>query len=241
MDPHRVEINLEGYVEGEFNLDSLRMGYRYSPWEERNGEFHQGILCNDRVVRAVLKRQKGKLWLCLESNSALSSEETEWLRERVIYCLGLKDDLSPLYELAKGDGNLKKTLVALPGYRLKSAPTLYETIISAMLSQNCSVQALFSMRKRLIKTVGRRERINNVIIYAFPLPEEIQSAPKETLMKARLYYRTKFIRGVASRLSSGFLRQLELISPEEGIKALGSPKGIGDYTASVFTALELTR
>jgi len=60
MDPHRVEINLEGYVEGEFNLDSLRMGYRYSPWEERNGEFHQGILCNDRVVRAVLKRQKGK-------------------------------------------------------------------------------------------------------------------------------------------------------------------------------------
>jgi len=130
------------------------------------------------------------------------------LRERVIYWLGLKDDLSPLLELAKGDRNLQEALTALPGYRLKATPTLYEAIISAMLSQNCSAQVFFSMRDKLIKTVGRREGINDEIVYAFPLPGEIEAASEEALMEAGLYYRTKFIRGVAGRLSSGFLRQL---------------------------------
>ncbi len=241
MVSHRVEINLNGFIEVRFDLNCLRMGYRYSPWMEREGKFYQGILCNDRVVKAILRSQKGKLWLCLESNSALSSEEIVWLRERVIYWLGLKDDLSPLLELAKGDRNLQEALTALPGYRLKATSTLYEAIISAMLSQNCSAQVFFSMRDKLIKTVGRREGINDEIVYAFPLPGEIEAASEEALMEAGLYYRTKFIRGVAGHLNSGFLHRLELISPEEGIKALKSLKGIGDYTARVVQIYGLRR
>jgi len=241
MGSYRVEINLNGFIKGRFDLNCLRMGYRYSPWTEREGEFYQGILCNDRVVKAVLKKQKGQLWLSLESNSALSSEETDWLRKRVVYCLGLEDDLSPLYELAKGDRNLQEALEALPGYRLKATPTLYEAIISAMLSQNCSSQAFFSMRERLVKTIGKREGINDVIISSFPLPEEIQATSEEALMQAGLYYRTKFIRGVAGQLSSGFLRQLKSISPEEGIETLRALKGIGDYTARVVQIYGLRR
>jgi len=138
MDPQGVEINLNGYLKGEFNLNSLRMGYRYSPWEERDGEFHQGILCNGKMVKAILKCKKGRLLLRLESNSMLSPREITGVGGKVADCLGLRDDLSPLSLLAKRDTNLKRALLALPGYRLKSPPTLYETIISAMLSQNCS-------------------------------------------------------------------------------------------------------
>ena len=241
MCSYRVEINLNGYIEGRFDLNSLRMGYRYSPWGERDGEFHQGILYNGKVVKAILKSKRGKLWLCLESNSALSPRETTWLREKVIHCLGLKDDLSPLSELAKRDANLKKALLALPGYRLKSSPTLYEAIISAMLSQNCSAQAFFSMRKGLIKAVGKVEKINDELVYAFPLPEEIAETPPDVLSRVGLYYRTKFIQGVAQGLSAEFLRQLELTSPVEGIATLKSLQGIGDYTARVVQIYGLRR
>jgi len=236
-----MEINLNGYINGEFDLNSLRMGYRYSPWEERDGEFHQGILHNGKVVKAILKSKKGKLWLCLKSNSALSPRETTWLREKVIYCLGLRDDLSPLYELAKRDANLKKALSALPGYRLKSPLTLHEAIISAMLSQNCSAQAFFSMRERLIRAIGRREKINDELVYTFPLPEEIAEAPPDLLSEAGLYYRAKFIQGVTRRLSAGFLHQLEATSPAEGVATLKSLQGIGDYTARVVQIYGLRR
>ncbi len=241
MGEHRAEINLNGLIKGRFDLECLGIGYRYSPWTKREGEFSQGILCNERVVKAILKVQKGKLWLCLESSVPLSPEEIDLLRERVVYCLGLKDDLSPLYELVKGDRHLQEALAALPDYRLKATPTLYEAIISAMLSQNCSAQAFFSMRERLIKTIGRRERIDDEMVYTFPLPEEIQATSEEVLREAGLYYRSKFIRGVAGHLKPEFLNEIELTCPEEGIDALKSLKGIGDYTARVVQIYGLRR
>lgn len=241
MSSHRVEINLNGFIEGRFDLNSLRMGYRYSPWEERDGEYHQGLLHNKKVVKAILKSNKGRLLLRLESNSVLSPHEISGVGEKVAYCLGLGDDLSPLSLLAKRDANLKKVLLALPGYRLKSPPTLYETIIAAMLSQNCSAQAFFSMRERLVKTLGRREVIGGEMIYAFPLPKEIAQAPKDVLSEAGLYYRAKFIQEVASRLSAVFLEQLGLSSPEQGMAALKSFKGVGDYTARVVQIYGLRR
>ncbi len=239
--PHQVEMDLTAFLRCRFDLDCMRVGYRYAPWMEVDGEYIQGVLCGERVIRLRLKTRQGKLLLGLESNSILSPQEIAWLRERVIYCLGLKDDLSPIYELAKGDENLKQALLALPGYRLKATPTLYEAIISAMLSQNCSAQVFFSMREKLIRALGRKEEIGGDMVYAFPLPKDIHTAEENVLREMGLYYRTKFIREVAQHLSPRFLQELRRTSPAEGIAALRSLKGIGEYTARVVQIYGLRR
>ncbi len=97
------------------------------------------------------------------------------------------------------------------------------------------------MRERLVKAIGRRERINDEMVYAFPLPKEIEQAPQDALSEAGLYYRAKFIQGVAGRLTPGFLEQLGSSSPEQGMATLKSFKGIGDYTARVVQIYGLRR
>jgi len=67
---------------GEFDLTTLNLGYRYSPWKWEDGRFCQGLLCGDQVVKLSLSDQGGGCVLDIESRRELSNKQLGQIREK---------------------------------------------------------------------------------------------------------------------------------------------------------------
>lgn len=234
-------VDLKPDLVGEFDLTTLNLGYRYSPWKWEDGRFCQGLLCGDQVVKLSLSDQGGGCVLDIESRRELSNKQLGQIREKVLFCLGLEDDLLDLADLAARDSHLRQACDALPGYRLKATPTLYEAILSAVISQNCSRDAFFAMLGEFRGTFGRKTTIDGKPIEAFPLPDDVAEATTGALKNPGLAYRMKSIKTAADALTNRLLTQLEEMPPEDGIEELKKIKGIGDYTARVAQLYGLRR
>ncbi len=233
MKPFEYIIELTSIVKGSFDLRWINLGYRYSRWWEEGGEVYQGApLSNNRVVQLILLQDKNRVFLKIRSNYRLKDKEMEELKGRVVFCFGLDEDISPVFRIASKDRYLSRIIKELPGYRLKSTPSIYEALISGIISQNCSVRAFFNMQEEFIKGWGRGERIGSRKVFAFPTLEEILKG-REIFKDKRLLYRAKSIKGVVREFKRGFLSQLERLSIEEGVEYLKRLKGVGEYTARI--------
>ena len=234
-------IDLRPYIVGEFNLACLNLGYRYSPWKEENGAFSQGLLCGEKVVKVTLAEEKEGVVLRTKSGQEILKDELEVIGNKILFCLGLPVELSALVHLGQDDPHLREALDALPGYRLKATPTVYEAILSAMISQNCSRDAFFVMLSEFRRSFGRMAKIEGQSIEAFPTPREVVEGDLRRIEDPRLRYRMKSIREVAGVLTQDFLNRLEGLPPEEGIEELEKLRGIGDYTARVVQLYGMRR
>lgn len=233
MKPFEYTIELTPLIKGSFNLRWINLGYRYSRWWGEEGEIYQGaLLSNNRVVQLVLSQDRDRVFLKIRSNYKLKDKEIEELRRRVLFSFGLDEDLSPLFKIASKDRYLSRIIKKLPGYRLKSTLSIYEAVISGIISQNCSARAFFNMQEEFIKKWGKREMIGDKEVFAFPSLEEILRG-KEIFKDKRLLYRSKSIKEVAREFKKGFLSKLEGLSIEKGIEYLKRLKGVGEYTARI--------
>ncbi len=235
------EIDLSPHTVGQFDLKHLNLGYRYSPWKEENGAFSQGLLCGDRAVKVVVGGGSRGALLRVRSQEELLEKEVEVIVDKVLFCLGLKDDLTELTGLGEDDPHLREALDALPGYRLKATPTVYEAILSAMISQNCSRDAFFSMLSQFRRSFGRIAEIEGQSMEAFPTPEEVVEGDLRRVEDPRLRYRMTSIGELARVLTKDFLNRLEGLPPDEGIEELEKLRGIGGYTARVVQLYGMRR
>ncbi|MBI3303822.1 MAG: DNA-3-methyladenine glycosylase 2 family protein [Deltaproteobacteria bacterium] len=161
---------------------------------------------------------------------------------RHILCTDL--DLKPFCRLARTDDLLAPIVPRFRGLKLPASPTVFESLVMAVLSQQVNLTFAYSIKKELVETFGERWSINGETHRAFPTSERFAAETEESLRRFRL---SQAKAGTLVRLgqafASGALKEEELaVLPDEGVvERLIQIKGIGRWSAEIALMRGLAR
>jgi DNA-3-methyladenine glycosylase II len=150
--------------------------------------------------------------------------------------LGAALDIRPFYRAFWDDALLGDALRHSRGLRIAGTPSLWEALVTAVLSQQVNLRFAYDIRRELALAFGRRARFGAVTYYAFPEPSRLARETEETLRRFRLSgAKAATLARLADSFASGRLAQEEIgrLPDEEAIQRLTSVKGVGRWTAEI--------
>ena len=155
----------------------------------------------------------------------------ERLVERV---LGTRHRLRAFYRQAAGDPLLAGALRAERGLSLAGHASLFEALVTSILSQQINLSFAYSIRAELVEAFGRRARIDGETRFAFPSPRRLARESPDALRRFRLSEaKARALHGVARAFAGGELDEDELrsLDDETVVERLTALRGIGRWTA----------
>jgi 3-methyladenine DNA glycosylase/8-oxoguanine DNA glycosylase len=190
-------------------------------------------LDSGRVVALRVEEMAGGVRV--EVDARLSEAETEELGRKVTWMLGLDQDLSGFYALARAEPKLAHVEAGAQG-RLLRCPTLFEDVVKTILTTNIAWGGTIRMAERLVAHFGD-PLPGDAARCAFPTPECLAASEEETLRSAaRLGYRAPYVLTLARAVAAGELdmevfKDPDLPAPQLH-KQLLALKGVGSYAAA---------
>lgn len=163
-------------------------------------------------------------------------------RLRHILCTDLA--LKPFYRLVKNDELLGPIASRFRGLKLPASPTVFESLVMAVLSQQVNLIFAYSIKKELVETFGETRQVDGNLYHAFPSPARFAEQKEEDLLRFRL---SRAKAGTLVRLgqtfASGAITDQELTSlPDDDVVArLTQIKGIGRWSADIALLRGLAR
>ncbi len=153
----------------------------------------------------------------------------------VTWMLGLDQDLSPFYAIARDEPKLANAAADAKGRILRSA-TLFEDVIKTILTTNTTWSSTKRMVANVVTLFGEALPADPTR-RAFPTPVQLAAADEETLRNAaKLGYRAPYVLALTQDIAAGALeletlKAAELPTPELR-KRLLALKGVGPYAAA---------
>ena len=147
---------------------------------------------------------------------------------------GLDVDLSGFYELAGKDRVLSHVAKHFSGMRIPQAPTVYETLISAIIEQQVNLSFAHKVKRVLIEAYGRSLDHDGRRYRCFPEPAALAITTPAELRKLEVSGpKAGYIIGISRAVVDGSfdlegLRQLEPTAAAEKLMAF---KGVGCWTS----------
>ncbi|MCD6382565.1 MAG: hypothetical protein J7L74_02965 [Candidatus Hydrothermae bacterium] len=210
-----------------FNPETLRWGYRFSPWREERGLFYKAFsLGEGRAFMAFLGRMEGEWHIRVSGRDV----DENMALEEVGRTLGDREDLVSIAEFSGEDPILSRALEELPGYRLKSTPYPHEALFSAIISQNVSREGFFKMLDEFKELLGVKVEADGYVDFVFPPLGKLRDIDPSVFSDGRLAYRASVIRDIARKIGDDFFAELGS-DPASGIETLTKLRGVGQYTA----------
>jgi 3-methyladenine DNA glycosylase/8-oxoguanine DNA glycosylase len=209
---------------------------RLAPFAEDDhtgGLTYVGQLDSGQVLEMLVQEVPGGV--SVEVDARLSAAEGAEITRQVTWMLGLDQDFSTFYALARREPGLARAEARAQG-RLLRSPTLFEDTVKTILTTNTSWTGTIRMVQALVSQFGAPLPADPAR-RAFPSPERLAATDAETLRSAAgLGYRAPYVLELARSVASG---ALDL----EGFKSAGIPtpqlrqqllavKGVGDYAAA---------
>jgi len=148
--------------------------------------------------------------------------------------LGASYDVRPFYRAMRDDPVIGPATRSARGLRVAGAASLFECLVTAILSQQVNLVFAYAIRGELALAYGRRRRIDGERWIAFPKPQRLASLDVETLRRFRLSAaKANAISSVARACAEGSLDADELagLDDEAVVERLVAFKGIGRWTA----------
>jgi 3-methyladenine DNA glycosylase/8-oxoguanine DNA glycosylase len=175
----------------------------------------------------------------VNTNANLDSSERADVIAKVDWMLGLDQDFSEFYSLARQEPKLSQAEVRMQGRVLRS-PTLFEDTVKTILTTNTAWGGTIRMVQALVDLFGD-PLPGDPQKHAFPTPERLAAENLESMGAARLGYRTPYVLALAGAVASGALdleayRHSDLPTLELR-KELLKIKGIGTYAAANLLVL----
>jgi DNA-3-methyladenine glycosylase II len=158
--------------------------------------------------------------------------------------LGVEVDLTRFYRSASQVPWLHPLVSQMRGVRPPRYPTLWEACVNAIVFQQISLHAASAIMGRLTRELCEPVERCGVLLYRFPGPVQVLSAPDSHLRGAGLSAgKRATLRRVAEALGEGALNetQLEKLPSPEIASRLRSIKGVGPWTAVVILLRGLGR
>jgi 3-methyladenine DNA glycosylase/8-oxoguanine DNA glycosylase len=186
-----------------------------------------------RVIELVIQEANGGV--TVEVSAELRQAELDEVQRKVTWMLGLQQDLSAFYAVARTEPKLAQVEARAQGRILRS-PTLFEDVVKTILTTNTSWAGTTRMVEALVSQFGDplpEDRSRR----AFPTPARLAATDVHTLrLVARLGYRSPSVLDLARAVASGEL-DLESLQttdePSDQLRArLLEINGVGAYSAA---------
>jgi len=143
-------------------------------------------------------------------------------------------DLAPFYRLAASDPVLSSLAIHFRGMRIPQAPTVFETVVSAILEQQVNLTFAHQVKKALIETHGRYVDFEGRRYNAFPVPAALAIATPRELRRLQISGpKARYIIALSRLTLDGTidLEGLREIEPALAYGTLMEQKGVGPWTA----------
>jgi 3-methyladenine DNA glycosylase/8-oxoguanine DNA glycosylase len=237
-----MEWTLQGIAPFSFDAVVASHGWRrLAPfaWDEEGRELaYVGRLGSGRVVEMRLREAAGGVRV--QVDSALGDGERADISAQVHWMMGLDQDLSAFYALARGEPKLAHVEERAQG-RLLRSPTLFEDTVKTILTTNTTWAGTVRMVDALVGGFGEPLPAGSGR-RAFPTPERLARVdPGSLRVEAKLGYRAPYVVELAQAIAQGRV-DLEALKttdlPAADLqKRLLALKGVGSYAAASLLML----
>ena len=181
-----------------------------------------------RVVEMLIQETTGGV--SVEVDGPLSEAERDEIARDVEWMLGLEQDFSAFYALARDEPKLAHVEGKAQGRILRS-PTLFEDVVKTILTTNTSWTGTIRMVKALVAHFGSPLPADPTR-HAFPTPDQLAATDETTLRSAAgLGYRAPYVLELARSVEALDLEALKAadIPTPQLRKRLLAIKGVGEY------------
>ncbi len=225
-----------------FDLDLSARFFLNGDWRIRRyeaGAYWQVIRLNGRLelvtVRSIGTVDDPVLFVDLEPDEGLSKADGMAADAMVRRIFNLDLDLQPFYETVKGDRVMSHLTKVLLGLRSPSTTSVFEALIDSIVEQQISLQAAWSMQRRLTEAFGDVLALGEKTYYANPLPERLAEATVEQLRACGLSGRkAEYVRDVSRLVVDGMdLEGLKAYDDYSIIQEFCKIRGVGIWTAEL--------
>jgi DNA-3-methyladenine glycosylase II len=161
---------------------------------------------------------------------------------RHILCTDL--DLKPFYRQSRKDELLAPITSRFRGLKLPASPTVFESLVMAVLSQQVNLTFAYSIKKELVETFGEKWSVDGETHHAFPRPERFAAETEANLRRFRLSgAKAATLVRLGQAFASGALKEEDLtqLPDEEVVERLIQVKGIGRWSAEIALLRGLAR
>ena len=171
----------------------------------------------------------------LETMRRLHKKEIKHAEQICISLFNLNLDLVEFYEDISADPTLLSITRQLRGLKIPATESAFEALVNAIIEQQLSLEASYSIEKRLIKTFGEELSVGSGHYYAFPTPDRLALVSLSELHACGISLRKcEYIRDIALTIVEHRL-DLESLKKEEDsskiYRTLRSLRGIGEWSA----------
>lgn len=186
-----------------------------------------------RVVELCIREAASGV--SVETSAELSAAEQDEVTGHVTWMLGLDQDFSEFYALAREEPKLAHTETEARG-RVLRCPSLFEDTVKTILTTNTSWAGTIRMVDAVVTEFGDPLPADPSR-HAFPTPQQLAATDAETLRsEAGLGYRAPYVLELAETVASGSLGLESLRTTEaptaEVRQRLLAIKGVGSYAAA---------
>ncbi len=150
--------------------------------------------------------------------------------------LKVEEDLTDFYKLSQDDPILQGVVKDLYGLHTIGWPELFPALILAVSLQMAPMKRSHQMMDLLMENYGEDAHFDGKTVRYWPSAQTLSATSVDELKdKAKLGYRAKNLKAIATQLIHGFpsMDELYVLEPEEAKKQLLTLQGIGEYSAEL--------
>lgn len=215
----------------DYNLALTLLGGQAFNFDYEDGFFFG--FTQDKIIK--LKTQEmphgvSLYWQTYPENDDFKFLET-YLRLKVDYAIILKT--------IQKDKYIKSAIKKFPNIRLLKQD-FEQTLLSFLISPNNNIKSIRKTIRLMSHMFGKKINIDSKEYFLFPQTEVLARADLSDLLKCKLGFRAKFLKGAANFLIGTKLFQKITNLPENKARnALKSIKGVGDKISDCILAFSL--
>jgi 3-methyladenine DNA glycosylase/8-oxoguanine DNA glycosylase len=205
----------------------LWSGFWTPSWTPVGVALREATTAGETRVRAVLHFPP--------QTSAAGRSEAE---AHLAWMLGVGEDITPFYQLCRGQAVLEEAARDLYGMRDTPFADDITALVVAITLQMTSWKRSQEMVAAIYRHFGVRLAFDGREVVVVPPPQRLAHTPAEELRSsARLGYRAEFLVRAAAHIARGFPgpRDLQRLKPEEATRLLLGIPGVGRYSADIMT------
>ena len=230
LPPFSLELTAQIFSSGDKHVRSYESGI-----------FQQVLQVNGNNVLAKLTENRSieqpLLTVELLSSKPITPANKQEALQAIKRIFSLDFDLGIFYKDVANDQVMKRITPQLYGYKFTTTPTVFESLIDAIVEQQISIKVARTIEERLAKKFGDKLEIKNDTFFAFPTPRKLTEASISNIQGVGLSKRkAEYINNAAKMIVDDKL-DLELMKKETDadqiIAELDALKGVGVWTAEL--------